>query len=299
MIRLLAAAWLCWLALTSPVLAATDVVHVYFLPLQEAAGAVRSQLSETGKVAAIASQRILIIDDDAAHIRKAKALLKRIDHAPGQYTAYVSIEDIHSDSRNDADVTGNLAGGWLRLQLQHQQIHANHRQSFQLRVSSQQAGSIETGTIHSVSRATRLWLSGYGVVRAQGVEQIPVTSGFHITVSAAGVDQVRVRIVPWMQRLRSRVQGRQEMLIDLGNSNAPAIPAPNTANIRLNAQAVIGNAPVIELIGAATELIIPVDQSVTIAAVNREAEKLGGALLSRFSHVGKRQFIMHLRVAKN
>jgi len=302
--RLFGAVMLLWLSFTLPAFAATDVVNVYFLSLQEAADAARSQLSDTGKVAAVPSQRLLIIDDDTAHINKAKALLKRIDHAPGQYTAHVSIEDIKTNTRKSLQTSGaasfgQLSGGWMKVQLQQQKHHSNHRQSFQLRISSMQQGSIETGTIHSFTRDIRLWLSGYGVVQANSIELVPVTSGFHITTSPVGTDQVRVRIVPWMQRLQDSVQGQQEMLIDLGTSSSPTIPAGNNANMRFNAQPRITTQPVIELLGAATELVIPVDQSVTIAATNREAEKLGSALLSRSSSVGKRQFVMHLRVAKD
>jgi len=301
--RLFGAVILLWLSLTLPAFAATEIVNIYFLSLQEAADAARSQLSDTGKVAAVPSQRLLIIDDDATHINKAKALLQRLDHAPGQYTAYVTIEDIRKSSRSAFHTSGKaafgqLSGGWIAVKLQQQKQHANHRQSFQLRISGQQEGSIETGTIQSFTRATRLWLSGYGVVSANSIELVPVTSGFHITATPIGTDQVRVRIVPWMQRLQASVQGQQEMLIDLGTSNAPLIPA-NTANMRFNAQPRITQQPVIELLGAATELVIPVDHSVTIAAANREAEKFGSALLSRSSSIGKRQFVMRLRVTKS
>ncbi|MDQ6981665.1 MAG: hypothetical protein Q9M08_01480, partial [Mariprofundus sp.] len=114
---------------------------------------------------------------------------------------------------------------------------------------------------------TRLWLSGYGVVRVNSVELIPLTSGFNIAVSPAGTDQVRVRIVPWMKRISG---GRHRQ-----------------------------HDGVIEIAGAKTEMVIPVDESVTIAASNQEAKKLGAALLSRSASITKHQFIMHLRVIKN
>ena len=301
--RFIAIAMLVWLSISLPAFAATDAVSIDYLPMQEAADAVRTQLSDSGKVAVIASQRLLIIDDDSTHISKAKALLKRIDRVPGQYTAYLNIEDISANASRSAQASGQvrmgeLSGGWLTLQLKKRKSQTNHRQSFQLRTSSNLPGSIETGTLQSFNRTTRLWLSGYGVISANSVEMIPLTSGFHITVSPAGMDQVRVSIVPWMKRLQANVQGQQEMLIDLGTNNAPTMTPGNNANMRLNARPIINEQPVIELIGAATELVIPVDQSVTIAAANREAEKLGSALLSRFSTIGKRQFVMHLRVTK-
>ncbi|MDQ6982614.1 MAG: type II and III secretion system family protein, partial [Mariprofundus sp.] len=196
---------LCWFCLTVPAFAATDIIEVYFLSMQEAVDVARSQLSENGKVAVIPSRHVLLIDDDSVHINKAKAWLKRLDHPPGQYTAYVNIEDVSSETNNASNASGyvalgKLAGGWLKVKLQHQQQRSSRRQSFQLRISSNHPGSIETGVIRSYSQETRLWLSGYGVVRVNSVELIPLTSGFNIAVSPAGTDQVRVRIVPWMKR---------------------------------------------------------------------------------------------------
>jgi len=307
MIRLLAkglfASLLCC-GLSLNALAATDMVEVYFLPLNEAADTVRSQLSDDGKVAVIASRQMLIIDDDQAHIAKAKALLKRLDHPAGQYTAFLNLEDARSEQRSAASVSaqlmsGPLSGGWMRLQTGYRQSGSQHRQAFQLRISGNQPASMETGVLRSFSRATRLWLAGYGVIQVNSVEMIPITSGFHIMIRPAGKDQVRVRIVPWMKRAVAQVQGQHEILIDLGNTTKPATPPSNTANMRLNALPGLQAQPTIEITGAATELVIPVDESVTIVASNREAEKLGAALLSRYSSVGKRQFVIHLRVAKN
>jgi len=304
LIRLVIAGGLFAVVLSQPAIAATDLINVYFLPIQEAATVARSQLSDHGKVAMVPSQHVLIIDDDTIHIDRAKALLKRLDRAPGQFTAYVTIEDISATASELAQASGQihagrLAGGWLQMNVQSSHSQSSHRQSFQLRISNNKQGSIEAGTIQSFNRSTRVWLSGYGVLQANAVTLVPVMSGFHITVTPAGVDKLRVRIVPWMQRTQARVSGRQEMLLDLGRSNQPATPPGNVAAMRLNAQPVLHQQAVIEISGAATELVIPVDQSVTIAAVNSEAEQLGGALLSRFSRIGKRQFVMHVRVAKN
>jgi len=284
--------------------AATEIVEIYFLPLQEAADAAKSQLSNDGKVAAMPSRHILLIDDDQAHINKATALLKRLDHAPGQYTAYLNIENITSATLNTSSVSSThtpsqLAGGWSRVRLQRRTQSVGNHQSFQLRVSGNQPGSIEAGVIQSLSRETRLWLSGYGIVQANSVELVPITSGFNITVRPAGSDQVRVRITPWMKRAVTQIEGQQELLIGLGTARNPATPPSSATNMRLNAQPVLQDTPIIEIAGAATELVIPVDQSVTIAASNQEAEKFAAALLSRFSSVGKRQLVIHLRVSKN
>lgn len=292
-----------WGCFAAPAMAASDLLEVYFLPLKEAADAVKTQLSEQGRVAVVPSRRVLIVDDDRAHIDKAKQLLKRLDHPAGQYTVYVSLEDsaVQRYSQSAASVhamAGNLTGGWVRLQAGRQHSDSRHRQSFQLRISGQQAASMETGTIQSFNRPTRLWLAGYGVVRADSVEMIPITSGFHVTVTPAGNDKVRVRITPWMQRATAQIRGRNELLYGLGTTKQPATPPSPAANMRLNALPELQAQPAIEIAGAATELVVPVDQSVTIAASSREAGRLGQALLSRYSSAGKRRFVIHFRVVK-
>jgi hypothetical protein len=69
--------------------------------------------------------------------------------------------------------------------------------------------------------------------------------------------------------------------------------------LRLNASPRLKNQQVIELAGAATELIVAVGEEVTIAASNHEAEKLGNAFLSRHSSAGRKQFVIRLMVDKN
>ena len=137
----------CGLSLNA--MATSDMVEVYFLPLQEAADAARTQLSDSGKVAAIPSRRMLILDDDEAHIAKAKALLKRLDHPAGQYMVYPNIEEVrseysHSISASSEITVGGLAGGWINLGTGALQSGNQHRQSVKFRMSANQPGSMET-----------------------------------------------------------------------------------------------------------------------------------------------------------
>ncbi|NWF37575.1 type II and III secretion system family protein [Mariprofundus sp. NF] len=281
--------------------AATEALEVYYLPISDAAEAVRSQLSANGKIAPIPSRRMLVIEDDRQHINKAKALLKKLDQPAPQFTAVVEIEDISSRIIANARASGavrlgKLPGGWVQLALGKNSQHHNSSHLHQLRISAAEAARLETGTIRSFSRETRLWLSGYGIVQANSVEMIPITSGFNVVAWPVGTDQVRVRITPWMQRLEPQVSGRHEMLIDLGTARDPATPPSPNANMRLNASPQLQNNPVIEIAGASTEVTIPLDKTVTIAASSNEAGRLGTALLAGRSSVGKRDFVIHLRV---
>lgn len=290
-------------SLSMPVSAATETIEVYFLSLSDAAEAVKSQLSSHGKIAVISSRKLLIIEDDNEHISKAKALLKKLDQPLSQFNAVVEIEDIDSRTIQSARASGavsisQLSGGWIELAAGKSSQHSGNRQTHQLRITANQPGTIETGIIRSFSRETRRWLSGYGIVEANSVEMIPITSGFTVTASPVGNDLVRVRITPWMQRMEHQISGQHEMLIDLGTARNPATAPSNNPNMRFNANPRMQQSPSIEIRGATTEVTIPLDKTVTIAASSNEAARLSSALLAGRSHVGKRDFAIRLRITR-
>jgi hypothetical protein len=265
----------------------------------------QSQLSAQGQVAVLKSRRLLILNDDQAHIKKAMELLKRLDQMPAQYTAHVFIEELNESDSKTAGVSsahaslGALSGGWLRIRMEDQHRRFSNRQAFQLRVTANEPGNFEIGNIQPTRLETRQWLSGYGLIRQNSIELVPITSGFKILLWPAGENKVRVRLVPWMQRASHQLRGQEEMLLDLGSTNEPATPPSNSAALRLNASPRLQHQQVIELAGAATELTVAVGEEITIAASNHEAEKLGKALLSRHSSAGRKQFVIRLMVDKN
>ena len=288
-----------------PAQAATETISIHFLPMSEAASIARSQLSATGQTAIVESRRLLILNDDQAHLKKAKQLLKRLDQMPAQYTAHVYIEEISESHSNRAGISSayikpqQLSGGWLRVGLKNKQHRTSNRQLFQLRITASEPGNFEVGNIQPVQLQMRQWLSGYGLIRQNSIELVPITSGFKVLVWSAGKNLLRVRLVPWMQKSNPQLQGQEEMLLDLGSANKPATPPSNTAALRLNASPRLQNQQVIELAGAATELTVTAGEEVTIAASNHEAEMLGQALLSRHSSTENRQFVIRLKVDKN
>lgn len=300
--RLLLLTLFCLLG-AMPARADTDAIEIYFLPMQEAADAAASQLSDTGRVAVIESRRMLVVDDDKAHLEKVRALLKKIDKAVRQYTAHLEIEDVSSQKARRAMASGavsvgKLPGGWASVSLSSHNSFNSDMRRFQLRVSGNAPANIEAGVIQPVSQDVMLWLSGYGLVPANSVEMIPITSGFRVQAWPAGADSVRVRITPWMQRQQPQASGRQEMLIDLGTANNPNLAPGNNAQMRLNAAPKMARQPVIEISGAATEVTIPLDKEVTIAAMDSEAGRLSAAMMDNESTVGDRSFAIRLRVSQ-
>ena len=283
----------------SPSYAATETIEVYFLPLHEAAQAVTTQLSNEGKVIEMNSQRMLLIDDKLAHIQKAKALLKRLDKPAAQLNVQVNIEDVsdlkESSMAGSASIS-SLSGGWVQLAVGQQLGYVSHRSRYQLRVGANKPGRIETGVVQSFNRETHLWLSGYGVVQRRSVELIPITTGFYVRARLAGDGLVHVRIIPWMKRSsQSGLDDHQDVMIGLGSNVTPAIPdsyLKYNSNPRSK-----NNRGEISIAGAATELTIALGKEVVIAAVDHDAKMLGEVLLGRYSKIGKRQFVMRLKVS--
>jgi len=277
--------------------AATETIEVYFLPLHEAAEVVRTQLSNEGRVVEINASRVLLIDDKAAYIKKAKTLLKKLDKPVKQLTIQLKIEDI--SSLEEASIAGSvsmspLSGGWIRLAVGQQLEHVSSRSRYQLRVSANKPGRIEIGSIQQFNRETRRWLSAYGVVEDRSIALVPITTGFYVRARLAGNGLVNVRIIPWMKRAgQSGLGDNQDVLIGLGSNVTPAIP---DSYLRYNSNPKKNHGE-INIAGAATELTIPLGEEVSIAAVNHEAEQLGKLLLGRYSKIGKRQFVIRLKVS--
>jgi len=214
--------------------AATETIEIRFLPMQEAEAAVRSQLSADGRLAVLASRRLLIIEDDAAHIAKARRLLAKLDQAAPQFSASVRMQSVSAERLRQLTAQAGLdraGGGWARISLGSGRLQSSSMQQFRLRLSAGKNASIETGTIQAVDRQTRVWLSGYGLMNMDSVEFVPITSGFTIRARPAGADAVRVRIIPWIRREQARLSGSEEMLLDLGTVQAPAHPPGNQANL--------------------------------------------------------------------
>ncbi|MDX8405663.1 MAG: type II and III secretion system family protein [Mariprofundus sp.] len=301
MMRLLLRSVLLLLLLPVPcALAATEVINVDYLPLQEAASVARSQLSADGSVAILASRRMLIVDDDADHLEKVRALLKKMDVGAQQYTLHMTMADMAQRSGSQTQLSGQanlgrMAGGWVQVSLQSRHSNSSSSQQFSLRMSAGQPASMEVGTIEPVQQ-TQQWLSAYGVVSTRSVELVPITSGFTVSARPVGTGQVHLRITPWMQRQDAQLQGQHEILMDLGNTQTPATPPGQLGNMRLDARPVIHSGRRINISGAATELTINTGEEVILAASSGEAKQLGSALLSGNSSVGKRQFVMRLRI---
>lgn len=278
------------LLLPGIVAAETALLEVSFLPLQEAEAIVKSQLSPSGTIASLPSRRILLVNDDASHVDRARALLKRLDAPAQQYSANLELVSLSDDQARSIRTDARLPGGWIRIRLSESAQSASSRKQYNLLLTSNRQGTIESGIIRSYHQQVRQWLAGYSVITVNSTELIPITSGFYATVRPAGDGMVNVQIVPWMRQQKSDRgrQGNAEVLVDPG--------AQQTAPVRLNRNPVARQNQSIEMAGAATEVTIAVGETITIAANDEEAELLGDALLSSGSSISKKSFAIRLRI---
>jgi len=287
-----------FLLLPCPAWADIETYEVQHLPLAEAEAAVRSQLSGHGSVAAMPSRNLLIINDDAVHIRAARELLERLDIAAPQYSLTMEIIRLVDKGYASVRTGAVLPHGWIAVSLDSDKQHSSSRQMFNLHVAAGRSGTIEAGTLQPYRQRVRQWLAGYGVIDSTSVELVSITSGFSASVTPAGQDSVRIRIDPWMRRLQGNtsIQGKTEILVDLGSTGVPKQSLESTAPVRPNAAPNMQNQGMIEIAGASTEITVPLGESVTIMTSDEEAKLLGEALLSAGSDVGTSHFAIRLRV---
>ncbi len=280
-------------------LADTEVTAVDYLPLNEAESLVRGQLSPQGSVAAMPSRRLLIIDDDQPHIRKALALLKKLDKPLARFRASVDIITAGHEQMRELGLRGQAAlkGGWVRGSLASTARRMADRRHYQLLLSAGQPSHIEAGQVYILPE-TRAWLRGYGITSS--ATMVPVTGGFDIIARPAGKGMVHLSIRPWLARLQQNgLSGRHELLLGLGSAGNPATPpaSPADAPLRLNAQPQLAtHGQRIEVTGAATDITVPVNQEIVLAATGGEAREMGRALLAGRSRTGRQNLWIRLRL---
>ncbi len=292
---------LACLVCPQPLIAETAMLEVYHLPLNEAEAAVKTQLSKNGSVTILSSRRTLIINDESRNIQEARKLLKQLDVAAPQYSVYLKMLHFQNSQLKATHTEAVLPGGWIRLNLEDKNLRSSNKQSFNLHLSANHNGSIEVGTLQPYRKHIRQWLANYGLISSNSVDLVSVTSGFIARVRPADSGHVHIRITPWMrnQRGRTNIEGKTEILIDLGTTTAPLKAPSRNAPIRLNANPSSNQNKPIEIAGAVTELTIPLGKTIAIMANDKESEMFGEALLSSSSNIGSNRFAIKLRIEQH
>lgn len=275
--------------------AETDTVTVQYLPLQEAADLVQSQLSSEGRVAQLPSRRVLVIRDDAAHIRQAKEILKRLDVALPQLT--IRVDMVRQSGGRDTQRGTTLSGGWVELKavtppqrsdsvqltagMQARQQEDVRR--FSLRVASGKHGHIEVGEVRTARPEVRHTLEHYGVRKGPDLALEPITAGFDVRATLLDDTHVRLHIRPWFRRMerKSDIQAKTEILLGLGSTSAPSRPPGNSAPMRANINpALSAKKHYIWVADAETEVVVKLGDTVELAAVRDAARAFSQTLLS-------------------
>lgn len=240
----------------------TATIDIHFLTMQEAAELARSQLSPQGRVMALASRRLLVVDDDTDHVAAVRALIRRLD-VPGR-TLHVQLRMSSTTHHAAAQLAVRgmvMPDGWVRLFVGQTSLDRRELGMYMLRLVSGDSGRIEAGTIQPVEVETRQWLVAHGIGQATSVTLVPVTAGFSVSARLAG-DRAHLRLQPWL----SRMQGGSD------------------------------ERPVIAIADADTELDVPLGQWVTIGAVQSSARAFGRALLSGRHSVAGQDLLIRVRV---
>ncbi|MDQ6957945.1 MAG: hypothetical protein Q9M24_02400 [Mariprofundaceae bacterium] len=290
------------LCLTSLAKAETATIEVLHLPLQEASDVVKNQLSRQGTVARLPSRQMLIIQDDAGHIERARALLKRLDMPPPQLNVQVNVVEQETADKTVMKVSGViLPGGWMRIQANHEIRQGSNNQRFRLRVTSGKYGRIEAGNIRAVRPSVRYFLHRYGVADTPDLALVPITAGFDVRARLIGKSNVRLDIHPWFERERqeTNIQADMEILPSLGSTASTKRPPATQAPIRLNMQPQqSSHIERIAVTNANTELTVRLGETVTLAATRQAAKAFGNALLDHYTTVANRSVFLRLTVTQ-
>jgi len=290
------------LCLASPVKAETATIKVLHLSLQEASDVVKSQLSRQGAVAQLPSRRMLIIQDAAGHIERARALLKRLDMPAPQMNVQVNVVEQETNDETAMKVSGvTLPGGWVRIQTNHEVRQGSNSQRFNLRVTPGKYGRIEAGHIRAIRPTIRRFLYRYGVADAPDLALVPITAGFDIQARLIDKSSVRLNIHPWFERERqeTNIQADIEILPSLGSTAATKQPPATQAPMRLNMQPQqSSHIERIAVTDANTELTVRLGETVTLAATRQAAKAFGNALLDHYTTVANRSVLLRLTVTQ-
>ncbi len=280
----------------------TATLEVQHFPLQEASDAVKSQLSRQGIVTQLPSRHMLLIQDDARHIARARALLKRLDIVTPQLKVQVGLVEHEIDEASQLETQGSmLPGGWVRIRV-NQHTHDNDRQQFfHLRVTSGKDGRVEAGHVRAIRPSVLHFLRRYGIADTPDLALVPITVGFDVQARLLDKKNVRVRIQPWLEReiQKTDIQARVEILPNLGSTNNTLKPPGTQAPMRLNMQPErSSHMEHVAITEAATELTMKMGETVTLAAARKTAKALGDVLMAHYSMVVDRSFRLNLTVTQ-
>ena len=281
--------------------AETAAIEVFHLPLDEAARAARTQLSDAGVVTTLPSRKLLILKDDAAHIRQARQLLRRLDAPAAQLVAEAEVLEFSDESGAGLAVAARLPGGWARVNLAAGRETARHRRRLRLHITAGRPARIEAGTIHAIQAPVRELMHRHGWADNPDFSLIPVTAGFDIVARLVDERHARVRIHPWFARTRRQASaaGRIEILPDLGATDAPRTPPEARAGMRLNLNPnEEAKTERIAIAEADTELTVPLDETIALAATSEAARVVADALLAHGASIGRRTLVMQFRISR-
>ena len=272
---------------------------VHYLPVSEAEALVSSVLSDRGTVVALTSRRLLIVRDDAAHLKKAKQQLAQFDRPPKQYRITLALVESSRVTTQSLQAAASLPGDWLQLRGSERTSHYHGNQSWSLLLQAGSEGMISVGEIQPYRQKIRAWLAGYGLLEQESVNLVTLRAGFFVRMQPAGNDRVELDLMPWLSRSQPGMpaNAKPELLIGLGTAgNINQRPGATDPQLRLNAAPRLAMPKPVRIASAATHLTVKVGEAVDLLADHGESRLLTRTLLGRHSSSGDQTMVLRLRV---
>ena len=279
--------------------AATAVLDIGDLGMQEAMQAARTQLSDHGRLASLPSRHALIIEDDQPRIERVRKLFARISRV----TATLAVDlDIGERERTDR-VGAALAGGWRRMEITGNHAETNRRRHFHLLVMPGHVASIDLGSIDTADPRVLALLQAHGIRNTIDLDRLPDQAGLDIRLTLLEHDRVRLRIHPWLGSRSDasdmQAAGKIEILPALGNTRQPNRPPAARADMRLNLQpGPARRSTRVDIAEADTVIEARIGVPIVLAASQGGAREFAWSLLAMHHVLSRRSLVMRLQVQR-
>jgi len=260
-------------------IAETVSFQIDYLPLAEAEGLVRMELSPSGHLQVLESRNQLVVRDDHAHIEKIRGVVHRFDTSRPSVLLEFAVFGV-SRELLDSDMAGgmDLPGGWKKLPVRAAGELVVERQH---RFNSGDSFSFRTGKIRPIRSSIRHWLSRHDIRDSPDMGLSPIYAGFDVRVQLLRRYQIRVSIRPWIRRRAdpesSTIHRDTGILVPPGVINQQDSPAwveahPFHAGRRAEKLVKISEADI--------EVTVPAGKFIELVAAQGEAAGFGEAALS-------------------
>jgi len=278
--------------------AETASFQIDYLSLEEAEGLVRTQLSSTGRLSAIKTRHLLVVEDDRTHIKKIRRAIHQFDIARSGVFLEASVVGMPKALFNAGAAVGmDLPGGWKKVP-----VHTDQQPTTGNRrlLGSGDVFGLIVGKPRPIRSGIRHWLSRYDFRDRPGLALNSFLAGLDIKVQLLKGRHALLSIRPWIRR-----EGEEHESSAIDRDSGVLVP-PGVINTH-QSQVWVSAYPFkergrdekqVEISGAETELVVSVGEPVELAAIRGDAMGFGEAALSSDPEGFSKFLIIRVSVSK-